>query len=146
MALTEQHPTDARAEALAVLERMRRAAIDQDAAAMLGVYAADAVHEFPFTLPGLPSRLEGREAIVEWIAMGWGDFPLKYERYRTIAVLGTDEPGTIVVEQEAIGTSSTTGPFTLPNLMVLTARGGEIVRLRDYVNIPAAMAAMGATP
>ena len=146
MAPTEQSPTDTRAEALAVLERMRQAAVEQDAAAMLGVYADDAVHEFPFTLPGLPSRLEGRAAIVEWISAGWGEFPLRYERYRTVAVYGTDEPGTVVVEQEAIGTSSTTGAFTLPNLMVLTVRGGEIVRLRDYVNIPAAMAVMGGSP
>ena len=41
-----------------VLERLRQAAISQSADDMSRVYAADAVHEFPFTRPGLPSRLE----------------------------------------------------------------------------------------
>ncbi|MFL6119205.1 nuclear transport factor 2 family protein [Actinophytocola sp.] len=135
----DEHETGPRA----VLERWRQAAVDQSADDMRLVYAPDAVHEFPFTLPGLPSRLAGREEIVSWIAEGWQAGPLKYERYRTIAVHDTTDPDTLVVEQEAIGTSATTGAFTLPNLVVLTVRDGRIVRLRDYVNIPAAAAAMG---
>jgi NTP pyrophosphatase (non-canonical NTP hydrolase) len=51
------------------------------------LYAADAVHEFPFTRPGLPSRLEGRDEIVNFIAAGWQDYELKYERYRTVPSL-----------------------------------------------------------
>jgi hypothetical protein len=46
-------------------------------------------------------------------------------------------------EQEVIGTSASTGEFALPNIVVLTARNGQITRLRDYVSIPAAAAAMG---
>ena len=52
-------------------------------------------------------------------------------------------PGTIIVEQEALGASAATGEFALPNIVVLTVRDGQIVRLRDYVSIPAAAAAMG---
>jgi ketosteroid isomerase-like protein len=126
-----------------VLERCRQASIRQSADDMARVYAFDAVHEFPFTRPGLPSRLEGRRDIVNWIAAGWKANPLKYERYRTLAIHDTGDPETIIVEQEAIGTSASTGEFTLPNLVVLTVRNGQIVRLRDYVNILAAAAAMG---
>jgi ketosteroid isomerase-like protein len=126
-----------------VLERYRQAAITRSADDMSRVYAVDAIHEFPFTRPGLPSRLEGRDAIVTWIAAGWQAFPLKYERYRTLAIHDTGDPETIVVEQEALGTSAATGEFALPNIVVLTARNGQIARLRDYVNIPAAAAAMG---
>jgi ketosteroid isomerase-like protein len=110
---------------------------------MRRLYAADAVHEFPFTRPGLPSRLQGRDEIVDWIAAGGTSHALRYERYRTLAVHGTDDPDTIVVEQEALGTSATTGAFALPNIIVLTARNGQIVHLRDYVNVLAAMAAIG---
>ena len=39
--------------------------------------------------------------------------------------------------------SSTTGPFVLPNLVVLTVTGGEIAHLRDFVNVPAALDAIG---
>jgi ketosteroid isomerase-like protein len=126
-----------------VLERMRQAAISQSADDMSRVYAVDAVHEFPFTLPGLPSRLEGRDEIVNWTAAGWKDYPLKYESYRTITIHETNDPETIIVEQEALGTSASTGEFALPNIVVLTVRNGQIAHLRDYVNIPAAAAAIG---
>jgi ketosteroid isomerase-like protein len=131
------------AGARAVLERLRQASISQSADDLSQVYAADAVHEFPFTRPGLPSRLSGRDEIVNWITAGWKAYPLKYERYRTLAIHDTSDPATIIVEQEALGASAATGEFALPNLVVLTARNGQIVRLRDYVSIPAAAAALG---
>jgi uncharacterized protein len=127
-----------------VLERWRRAAVDQSIADMRELYAVDAVHEFPFTGPGLPSRLRGRTEIVSWIAAGWSTNALRYETYRTHAVHDTADPETIVVEQEAVGTSVVTGGFALPNIVVLTVHDGQILRLRDYVNIPAAVAALGA--
>jgi ketosteroid isomerase-like protein len=91
----------------------------------------------------VPSRLTGRDEIVDWIASGWQASPLKYERYRTLAIHDTSDPETIIVEQEVLGTSASTGEFTLPNIIVLTARNGQITCLRDYVNILAAAAAMG---
>jgi ketosteroid isomerase-like protein len=126
-----------------ILERFRQAAISQSADEMRLLYAADAVHEFPFTAPGVPSRLEGRDDIVDWIAAGWKANTLRYERYRTLAIHDTNDPETIIIEQEALGSSTTTGEFALPNIVVLTVRNGQIIRLRDYVNIPAAAAAMG---
>jgi ketosteroid isomerase-like protein len=126
-----------------VLERSRQAAISQSAGDMRHLHAADAVHEFPFTRPSLPSRLEGRDEIVNFIAAGWQAYGLKYERYRTHAIHGTTDPETIIVEQEVFGTSASTGEFVLPNIVVLTARNGQITCLRDYFSIPAAAAAMG---
>ena len=144
MALPEHDRADRGDDgARAVLERFRQAAICQSADDMSRVYAADAVHEFPFTRPGLPSRLAGRDEIVNWIAAGWRAGPLKYERYRTLAIYDTSDPETIIVEQEALGTSASTGEFALPNIVVLTVRNGQIAHLRDYVNILAAAAAMG---
>jgi ketosteroid isomerase-like protein len=130
-------------DARAVLERMRQAAIDQSADAMAQLYSTDAVHEFPFTRPDLPGRLEGRQAIMDFVAGGWDGGPLKYEAYHTLAIHDTADPATIVVEQEVTGTSATTGPFRLPNLLVLTVHDGRITYLRDYVNILAALDAMG---
>ena len=72
---------------------------------------------------------------MSFITAFWSTSPLRYERYRTIAIHRTADPDTIVVEQEVEGTSSTTGPFVLPNIMVLTARHGEIAHLRDYANL-----------
>lgn len=137
MALSE-HEADARE----VLARLRQAAINQSPADLSRLYAADAVHEFPFTRPGWPSRLEGRDEIMNWMTEGWQANPLKYESYRTRAIHDTHDPETIIVEQEALGTSASTGEFALPNVVVLTVRNGHIVHLRDYVNILAAAAAL----
>lgn len=125
-----------------VLERLRQAAISQSVDDMRHVYAADAIHEFPFTRPGLPARLTGRDEIVNWIAAGWQANGFTYERYRTVAVHDTADPATIVVEQEAIGAAAT-GEFALPNIIVLTARDGQLTHVRDYVNLVAAAAALG---
>lgn len=126
-----------------VLERFRHAAINQSIDDMGRLYAVDAVHEFPFTAPGLPSRLEGRDEIVSWTTAVWQTNTFKYERYRTLAIYDTNDPETIIVEQEAIGTSTFSGEFVLPNIMVLTARNGQIAHLRDYANILAAAAVTG---
>jgi ketosteroid isomerase-like protein len=126
-----------------VLERLRQSAVDQSADDLSRLYAVDAVHEFPFTRPGVPSRLEGRDDIVSWITAGWRTNTLRYERYRTLAIHDTNDPNTIIVEQEAIGTSTSTGEFALPNIVVLTVHNGQVAHLRDYVNILAAAAAIG---
>jgi ketosteroid isomerase-like protein len=109
---------------------------------MKQLYAVDAVHEFPFTVPGAPSRLVGRDSIMEFIVASWKS-PLKYERYQTLSAYTTNDPSTVVVQQDVYGTSSATGSFTLPNLIVLTVVGSEIQRFRDFVNILAAFEAMG---
>ena len=129
---------------LETLDRMRAAAIARSAADMSQVYAAGAVHEFPFTRPGAPARLEGRDTIMGFIAAFWDTSPLRYERYRTIAIHQTADPDTIVVEQEVAGTSATTGPFVLPNLLVLRPRHGQLTHLRDYANLLALADALGA--
>jgi ketosteroid isomerase-like protein len=137
-------PLGRREGAREVLNRWRQAAITQSTNDMNHVYAVDAVHEFPFTPPGVPSRLAGREQIVNWIATGWKTNTLKYERYRTLAIHDTTDPNTIIVEQEAVGTSTSTGEFALPNIVVFTARNGQITHLRDYVNVLAAIRALPA--
>ena len=75
-----------------VLERWRHASISQSVDEIERVYAVDAVHEFPFTSEGLPTRLEGRDNIVNWIAAGWKATSLKYDRYRTLAIHDTADP------------------------------------------------------
>ncbi|MFC0432364.1 nuclear transport factor 2 family protein [Kutzneria buriramensis] len=125
-----------------VLERWRQAAIDHSLANLTTLYAVDGIHEFPFTAPGLPAKLEGRAQITAWMTEAWRA-PFRYHRFRTLAVHDTGDPNTIVVEQEALGTSEITGDFTLPNLLVLTTRDGQIAHLKDYVDIAAAVAVTG---
>ncbi|MBO0827359.1 MAG: hypothetical protein J2P24_06215 [Streptosporangiales bacterium] len=78
-----------------VLERLRRASIDQSERGLADVYRVDAVHEFPFRPPGVPERLEGREEIMSFITAGWRGAVPKYEGYRTVAVHETVDSGRI---------------------------------------------------
>jgi hypothetical protein len=79
---------------------------------------------------------------MDFIVATWRG-PLEYERYQTVSAYTTNDPGTVVVQQDVYGTSSTTGRFVLPNLVVLTVSGSEVRHFRDFVNIPAAFEAMG---
>jgi ketosteroid isomerase-like protein len=134
---------DSRPRPRDVLEQFRSASLAHSAEDMARLYAKDAVHEFPFTVPGVPSSVAGRDAIVAFIVANWEASPLRVEHYRTISVHETTDPNTIVVEQEGIGTNRSGHPFTAPNLVILTAREGEIVRFRDYVDLAGAAAAAG---
>ena len=129
---------------LDLLERLRSASISQDAERLAELYAEDAVHEFPFVTPGAPTRVEGRAAIAEFNATVFRSLPFVYSEYRTIATHQVGKTA-LVVEQEALGTNTTTGAqFTLPNVWVIEVDPqGLIVSLRDYVNPIAVVEALG---
>jgi uncharacterized protein len=130
-----------------VLIRFQRAAIDKSTDDFANLYAVDGVHEFPFTRPGVSSRLQGREEIRAFVQANWDASPLQYEEYRNVVVHETADPEVIVVEQEAAGTVTTTGRrFALPNIVVLKVRDGHIVHLRDYVNVLAVAEATDRLP
>ncbi len=129
---------------LDLLERLRAASIAQDAGRLAALYAEDAVHEFPFTTPGGPTRIEGRAAIAEFLATVYRSLPLRYTEYRTIAVHPVGER-TLVVEQDALGVNTETGArFALPNVAVIGVDPeGLITSYRDYANPVAVAEALG---
>jgi uncharacterized protein len=128
----------------AVLARFQQAAIERSLTSMVDLYAEDAIHEFPFTRPGVPSRLQGREQIRTVMQANWETNPLRYKAYRNVVIHETADPEVIVVEQDVTGTAATTGrDFTLPNIVVLRVRDGQIVHFRDYVNVVAVAEAAG---
>jgi ketosteroid isomerase-like protein len=130
---------------LGVLDRLRVASIAQDAVGLAQMYAEDAVHEFPFTTPGGPTRFVGRAAIAEFLAAVYRSLPLRYTEYRTVAVHEVTDT-TLVVEQEALGVNTATGArFVLPNIAVIRVDAkGLIVSYRDYANPVAVTAALDA--
>src|SRR5262245_2066339 len=125
---------------LDLVARLRAASIAQDADRLAELYAEDAVHEFPFTTPGGPTRFEGRAAIADFVATVFRTLPLRYTEYRTIAVHQVNQT-TLVIEQDALGVHAETGArFALPNVAVIRVDPkGLIVSFRDYVN-PVALA------
>jgi ketosteroid isomerase-like protein len=104
------------------------------------LFALDGVLAYPFALPGLPSELQGRDAIRAF-------FGARGEQRQLFAMEGvealvreTDDPEVVVTEITHHGWSHVNGaPYRFTALGVIRVRNGEIVRYDDYMD-PIAMA------
>lgn len=115
-----------------VVEALMQRISDQRWEGLDGLYAEDAVVEYPFALPA-PMRLEGRAAIRRYFA-AVASAPLRL-RARDMVVRETADPEVIVAEWTYDGLVTTTGrTFQVANIQVSTVRGGRIVASRDYHN------------
>ncbi|WP_037972298.1 nuclear transport factor 2 family protein [Streptomyces sp. NRRL WC-3742] len=131
-------------DVLQLLARYRRAMLDLDADALAGLYAEDGVHEFPFLFPGMPERYSGREEVRAGYRAAWGASAARPQEIREVAVHPGADPEVLTVEQTVIGTIAGTGaPFALPGLLVLRARDGLLVHVRDYMDGLGVAHAMG---
>ncbi|MBV6699263.1 nuclear transport factor 2 family protein [Kitasatospora aureofaciens] len=120
---------------LDILARYRQAMLDKDADALADLYAADAVHDFPFLFPGMPERYAGREEVRAGYRAAWGASPAQPKEIHEIAVHQSTDAEVITVEQVVTGTIAPTGrPFTVPGLLVIRIRDGRIVHVRDYMD------------
>ncbi|MGW2340010.1 nuclear transport factor 2 family protein [Streptomyces sp. NPDC001661] len=119
-----------------ILARYHRAMLDKSADDLAELYAADAVHEFPFLgFPGMPERYQGREEVRAGYRAAWGASPASPQRIDDVRVHESADPELITVEQVVTGTVSTTGrTFRFPGLLVLRVRDGLIVHVRDYMD------------
>jgi uncharacterized protein len=134
-------PLPAQAEPLTprqVFERIQYTALHRDDS-LAGLYAADAVHEWPFPVPGAPRRLSGREEIRAFFSRAAGASRLDFREFRNVVVHETADPEVIIAEYDIHGQVTGTGqPFVFSYILVLRVRDGQIVLLRDYLN-PLAM-------
>ena len=72
--------------------RYHEAMCRKSADALADLYAEDAVHEFPFSLPGLPPRFEGREAVRAGYRAMWGASPVVIERVGNVTLHQSTDP------------------------------------------------------
>jgi ketosteroid isomerase-like protein len=127
--------TSAHPGAREVLARYQRAMLDKSADDLADLYALDAVHEFPFLFPGMPSRYQGREEVRAGYRAVWGASPAQPQEIREVVVHQSTDSEVITVEQTVTGTVTTTGqPFSFPGLLVIRVRNGQIVHVRDYMD------------
>ncbi|MEV5988502.1 nuclear transport factor 2 family protein [Streptomyces sp. NPDC052051] len=118
-----------------VLACYYQAMLDKSADDLADLYSVDAVHEFPFASPGFPPRYEGREAVRAGYRAAWGASPVQVEAVKEIAAYGTDDPEVIIAEHVVVGTLPTTNStFTVPGLLILHVRDGQLTRVRDYMD------------
>ena len=129
----------------AIVTKYHEAMCRKSADDLAALYAEDAVHEIPFTVPGFPARFEGREAVRAGYGGMWDASPVIVERVETVAAHEAAGGEVIVVEQVAHGRAGTAGPqFSVPSLLVLRIRDGLIVHCRDYMDgLAVAMARPG---
>ncbi|MGI5284233.1 nuclear transport factor 2 family protein [Nonomuraea polychroma] len=109
------------------------AMLHKSADALADLYAEDGLHEFPFG--GLPPY-EGREEIRAGYRASWGATPAQVQEVRRLALHRTEDPEVVVVEQDTYVTAGDRS-ITVPGLLVLRIRNGEIVHTRDYMDTSA---------
>jgi ketosteroid isomerase-like protein len=103
----------------------------KDMSGFADLWAADGTMEFPFAPPGWPARLNGREAVREYLR-GYTDvFDIKSVAEQTVHE--TTDPEVIIAELEVNGVLVRTGePYQRRYISVITVRDGHITGYRDY--------------
>ncbi|MET0135719.1 MAG: nuclear transport factor 2 family protein [Kibdelosporangium sp.] len=133
--MTERTATDLVDEGLSLI-------LAKDMAGFADLLAADGIVEFPFAPAGYPQRLDGRDALHEYLR-GYNDHVLP-ETVVSRTVHRTTDPHVVVVEFEVEGTVVRTGDsYRMRYIAVVTEKGGEIAHYRDYWSPQAAADAMG---
>lgn len=113
--------------------RSLRLLLDKDIPGWIGLWAESGVMEFPFAPPGWPERLEGKDAIADYMRhypehIDLRDFP-EVEIHQTL------EPATIIVEMRGVGRLvEGDRPFDMSYIAVVTAEEGRFTSYRDYWN------------
>ncbi|MGZ0149813.1 nuclear transport factor 2 family protein [Kribbella sp. WER1] len=116
-----------------VLELRRRHLIAGDYNAFADLFAEDGVIELPFAVGGLPTRLEGREAIREF-SLRTSDRPIQIIDLHTNQLHHTADPEVVVLELTTNARHTTTGaPFEARCIQVFRIQNGQIKLFRDYV-------------
>jgi len=118
---------------LDVLELRRRFIIARDLESFANLFAEDGVIELPFAVGGLPTRLEGRDAIREF-SRTTGDRPMEITDLQIVHLHETQNPEIVIVELITKARHTTTGaPFEAPCIQVFQIHNGEIRLFRDYI-------------
>jgi ketosteroid isomerase-like protein len=126
-----------------VLARYHQAMLDKSADDLADLYATDAVHEFPFEVPGWPAKLSGREEIRSLYHRSWSNVPFQLTEVHDVAV---SECGDTVIG-EWYGTGVTPDrAFTAKGVLVFRVEGGKIVHMRDYMDVFGTFRSLGRLP
>ena len=116
--------------------------LKHDMAGFAGLWAEDGVLEFPFAGPGYPKRVEGRDAIREYLR----DYPNLLDIREVVAktVHETTDPAVVVVEFTVAGVVvASQQPYELSYIAVITVSDGFIRHYRDYWSPLAAAEILG---
>jgi ketosteroid isomerase-like protein len=128
-------------------ERFRDRLLEGSAVGLdASLLADDCVVEAPFAPPGVPRRIQGRDAFVAWATPRRQALigRIRFTAVRDVVVHETTDPQVAVVEYEVEAVREADGlRAAAPFAVVVRVRDGRIVLWREYQD-PAAMALVAA--
>lgn len=117
--------------AAAIFDRLLRAMQGNDLDALLAGCTEDVVFEFPFAPAGRPRRLQGRDAVHDYLAPLFAS--LRMVGLGEVTMHQTTEATVAIAEFTAdLQSRSTPEPMRNSYVGVLTARDGRVAHYRDY--------------
>ncbi|TWP46943.1 hypothetical protein FKR81_33335 [Lentzea tibetensis] len=119
--------------------RYQKAVEENSADAFAGLFADDAVMEFPFVPPGWPNRFVGSDEIRAVINAHAEGSPLTSGRFHNFEWHQTTNPDRIIVEFHLPQRDPDADQWQQTGLLILEVRDNQIVLFRQYLN-PAAEA------
>ena len=127
----------------AVLRRWIDAVNNLDFETGAALFAQDAVLKIPLPIPGYPTKLDGRDAIGEFLAMvGQLMTSLKLS---DIELFGTDDPEVAIGTAHGDAVLHNGDTYTQDYVFFMRVRDGEIVEYREYFDPNRAAAALATT-
>ena len=107
--------------------------IDKGASSFIEMMAEQAVMEFPYAFPGLPVRLEGRDAVARHLESVAG--LIAFDRMGPPTVHPSTDQDLVIIEFDGFGYGVETGePYDQSYISVIRTEDGRITHYRDYWN------------
>ena len=108
------------------------ARLSAGAETFLDMVSDDIVMEFPYAPPGSPTRVEGRDALSDYLDAVARMVMIDAMQIERVHV--AEAPGAVVVEFTGTGRSQAGAAYEQRYISVIDLRDGRIVRYRDYWN------------
>ncbi|SFF54082.1 nuclear transport factor 2 family protein [Streptomyces mirabilis] len=119
--------------AVDLLRRSLDTFLAKDMKAWTDLCADDVVAEFPFAPEGAPARIEGREALFDYLR-GYPDV-IDVREIPAVRVYPTDDENVAIAEWSVKGSVVSNGnPYNMSYATFVTFRDGLIVNYREYWN------------
>ncbi|MFE3411817.1 nuclear transport factor 2 family protein [Streptomyces mirabilis] len=119
--------------AVDLLRRSLDTFLAKDMKAWTDLCADDVVAEFPFAPEGVPARIEGREALFDYLR-AYPDV-IDVREIPAVRVYPTDDEDVAIAEWSVKGSVVSNGnPYNMSYATFVTFRDGLIVNYREYWN------------
>lgn len=107
--------------------------IDPGAKSFVDLMSDDFVMEFPYARPGMPTRVEGRTAVLTHLMkVGQG---VSVDSASNLVVHETTDPDLVILEFDGHGRAARTGEaYEQRYISVIRTRDGKMAYFKDYWN------------